>query len=706
MPGFMRLYAQTRGFNLGRPAAARPTPDGKTVLFLRALPNKPSLMLFAFDVATAQTRMLMTPEQLLNGAEETLSVEEKARRERMRITVGGFTSYELSEDGTFLLVPLSGRLFTLHLSNQKVTELPVGKGVLDPHLSPTGKHASYVRDNTLWVMDLATRKERAVTPVGTPLKTYGLAEFVAQEEMGRMRGHWWSPDGQALLFEEADSTGVEEFHIQDPMHPEVAPVAFRYPRAGKANAVVRLGITSIKDAKVTWLKWDAVNYPYVAVAQWKNNAPPVLLVQDRRQRQQLLLAAAPKTCATQTLLAEKDDAWLNIRPDMPRWLEDGSAFLWATERNGAWELEVHNKDGSLRHTLLDVNSGLRDVVDVDDKAGTVTFLSGVDPLSNVLQRVPLTGGAPVTVGQEEGTRSVTFGKSHDVFVESRASAEAFRTVEVRRGDGTLLGPLPSIHTEPPFRPNVRFLKVGDGAGFYAAVVLPRSFDTQWKYPVILDVYGGPHHNTVVGVLDMYLRAQWLADHGYIVVSVDGRGTPLRGRAWERAIVGDFSVIPLQDQVSGLKHVLKKFPQADSKRVGVMGWSFGGTMAALAVLKRPDVFQTAVSGAPVVDWQDYDTHYTERYLGLPDENPQGYTQSNLMTHAKDLERPLLLIHGTADDNVYFFHSLKLSNALFRAGKPHTVLPLSGFTHMVPEPAVTEKLWERMVGHLSETLHPTL
>jgi dipeptidyl-peptidase-4 len=238
------------------------------------------------------------------------------------------------------------------------------------------------------------------------------------------------------------------------------------------------------------------------------------------------------------------------------------------------------------------------------------------------------------------------------------------------------------------------------------LVRPRNFQPGKKYPVLVHVYGGPHHNQVMSVAGMYMLDQWLADHGFIVFMADGRGTGGRGTTWEQAISGNFGDIPLDDQVAALQAAGERFPEMDLSRVGVFGWSFGGYMAALAVLRRPDVFHVGVAGAPVVDWRDYDTCYTERYISTPKENPDGYDRSSLLTYAPQLRRPLLLIHGTADDNVLFFHSLKLSQALFRAGKPHELLPLPGLTHMVPDPVITERMWGRIVGAFAAVLHPEL
>jgi dipeptidyl-peptidase 4 len=329
---YLRDYAETRGFMLGRPSAAKPTPDGKAVLFLRAQARVPKLRLYEFDVAGGKTRELLTPEQVLKGAEEKLSPEEKARRERMRVSVGGFTNFQLSEDGSLILVSLSGKLYVVPRNGGDIQELQTGPGtVLDPKFSLDGKSVAYVRDNDVYVYDLATRKEQRVTTGGTEQRSHGLAEFVAQEEMSRFSGYWWSPDARFIAYEEADATGVEVWYVSDPIHPEQPAQTSYYPRPGKANVKVKLGIIPVTGGDTVWVNWDAEHYPYLAAVRWDKHGPLTLLVQTRDQKEQQLLQVDPATGKTRRLLTEQDDAWLNLQQDGPRWLEDGKRFLWVHE---------------------------------------------------------------------------------------------------------------------------------------------------------------------------------------------------------------------------------------------------------------------------------------------------------------------------------------------------------------------------------------
>jgi dipeptidyl-peptidase-4 len=701
---YLRDHTQTRGFMLGRPAGAKPTPDGKAVLFLRSAPRVPKMHLYEFEVASGKTRELLTPEQVLKGAEEHLTPEEKARRERMRVSVGGFTGFQISEDGSLILVSLSGKLYVIERPGGKVTELQTGPGtILDPKFSPDGKQVAYVRDQDVYALDLAAHKETRVTTGGSEKLTHGLAEFVAQEEMSRYSGYWWSPDSRSIVYEEADAGDVEVWYVSDPAKPERAPEPSFYPRPGKANVSVRLGVTSAAGGdKTTWITRDRERYPYLATVRWDKGAPLTLAVQTRDQKELVLLLADPETGKTTPLVKETDPAWVNLHQDMPKWLEDGSAFLWTSERDGGPQLELRDRTGDLRRVLVPPAAGYEGLVDLDSAGGQVVYRASADPTQVQLFRVSLKGGDPEPLTHEPGVYAAAFSRDHAVYTLTTASSSAMPRTTVHRADGTRLGDLPSVAEDPPFVPRAELVTVGDGPGFHAAVTRPREFDAHKRYPVLVNVYAGPGVIHVTVPMNSRLLDQWLADQGFIVVSLDGRGTPGRGRDWERAISKHFGSVPLDDQVAGLRALGKRFPEMDLDRVGIFGWSFGGYVSALAVLKRPDVYKAAVAGAPVVDWLDYDTHYTERYLGMPDTDAAAYKEGSLLTYAAGLSRPVLLVHGTADDNVYFRHTLKLSDALFRAGKDFELLPLPGLTHMVPDPVVMQRLWSRIAMHFQQHL----
>lgn len=738
-PNYLQLHARTRGFQLGRPQRAVPTPDGKQVLFLRSTAESPELRLFEYDVATKKTRELLSPAQLLQGAAEQLGPEEKARRERLRQSMRGFSGFELSPDGSFLLIPLSGKLYTYSRKNGEVSELrpsvepssksgkpdspppPDGEPLFDPQLSPDGRLIGYVRGRDLYVLDLVSRRERRLTHSNHPQLSYGLAEFVAQEELHRYSGFFFSPDGQHIAFTEVDNRPVETLYVNDVLRPDLAPHPLRYPRAGGENAVVRLAVLSLKNpnATPTFVDWPRERFPYLATVIWQPGGPLLLTVLTRDQHDLALYSAEPtnkdddkSAWRTNQILTERDESWINIDQEVPRVLRDGSGFLWTSERSGGLELELRDLSGRLLRTLVSREQGFRKLLDVDVENGQVIYAAAVEPTEQHLYRVPIMGGTAVSLSPTSGWHMATFGRGHRAFVRQSFSLQGVpqTTVHVLNAaatpgtdDTTPAGTLPSVAREPPYTPRTEILQVGPQA-YRVSITRPRNFASGQgkKYPVIVDVYGGPHHVHVMPVAGRYMLDQWLADHGFIVFSADGRGTPGRGTAWERAVSGNFGDIPLDDQVDALRAAAERHPELDLKRVGIFGWSFGGYMAALAVLRRPDVFAAGVAGAPVVDWRDYDTCYTERYLGMPNENKDGYDRSSLLTYAKDLRRPLLILHGTADDNVLFVHSLKLSNALFRAGKPHELIPLPGLTHMVPDPIVTERMWGRIVSFFSSAL----
>jgi len=697
---FFRDLAETRSYSLGQPVSPKFTPDGKTVIFLRGGARDPVLRLFAFDIATQHERELITPAQLLGSAEEKLSPEEKSRRERARVSTRGFAAFQLSKDGTRLVVSLSGKLYLLTLADLNAVELP-GQGWIDPRLSPDGKYLAAVADNELHVIDLEARTAKAITSGATATLHHGVAEFVAQEEMDRREGYWWSPDSTHLAYQENDEAGVEVRYIADPLQPNAKPQTQFYPRAGTANTKVRLGVIARTGGTTQWIEWDREAYPYLARVVWDTLAAPLsILVQNRAQQKQLLLAADPTIGKTRVLLTEADAAWLDLdEVRMPVWLNSGKQFIWTTERKGAWQMELRNTNGTFVRALTSVNFGYRRFVALDEKRQFVSVLGGTTPTDVHLWQVPLKGGTAKQFSTDRGIHSAVFSDDRTSYVHS------FQLLNGSSGSEVISGPnkiaLPSVAETPDSLPNVELTKATGAHTFDAAIIRPHKFVRGQKYPVIVSVYAGPTTKFVTSALRSYFIDQWMADQGYIVVRIDGRGTPGYDRAWERVVRGNLIDIALNDQIDGLKALAAQYPELDLARVGVSGWSFGGYFSAMATIRRPDIFRAGVAGAPVVTWENYDTHYTERYLGLPAEAPEAYRVSNVTTYAKDLKQPLLIIHGLTDDNVYAQHSLQLVDALFMAGKAYEFMPMLG-THMVSDPIVRQSQQERIMAFFARAL----
>lgn len=703
-PAFLEQFAATFRFRLGQPTGITCVPGGESVLFLRSGPRSFAQDLYEFDLASGTERVLLTAEQILGGGEEHLTAEELARRERMRMASRGIASYSLSKDGSKILVPLSGRLFVVDRRSGERRELISDAGYpIDPRFSPDASMIACVRGGEVYITDVESGVERRITSGAGGTIENGLAEFVAQEEMDRREGYWWSPDGDFIAFQRTDTSGMEVFTIADPLNPEKPAQTWPYPRAGKANARVTLGIVSTRNgsAEPTWVRWDDVAFPYLARVHWPEKGAMTILVQNREQTEQLLLEVEPTTGGTRELLRERDEAWLNLHGG-PKWIEDGKQFVWLSEP--AAVLEVRARDGALVRSLTEPGFEVLDVPAVNDTAGTAYIIASSDPTQRHIWRI-VTDSTKQRhrLTEEPGIHGVTFARDFSSSVRTQSLRDGTRAWRVLDASGAERGSLRSVAEALPFGVQAEFTRVrGRTQDYHAVVIRPRNFVRGAVYPVILSVYGGPGHFYVTSATVGMLLDQWYADHGFIVVRIDGRGTPGRGRDWERAIKNDLGTIPLEDQVEALGALGRRFPELDLSRVGVYGWSFGGYFSAMAAMRRPDIFRCGVAGAPVADWRDYDTHYTERYMGLPDVNRAGYDKASVLTYCKDLQAPLLIIHGTADDNVYFMHSLKMCDALFRAGRHFEFLALPGFTHMVPDPQVTKSLYGRIAQFFVEHL----
>jgi dipeptidyl-peptidase-4 len=685
---FPRLSARTGRFTLGIPRSFAVAPDGSKVWFVRTPDGVTRTgLLYEFDARTGVESLLVDPRTLLDG-DEDLPPEEQARRERSRESGAGIIGFSVDDTGRWAAFALSGQVWAVHLGIRAATALPTPGSAIDPRVDPTGRHIAYVSSRELRVISVSGEDDRSLAAPETDTESWGLAEFIAAEELGRFRGFWWAPDGRSLLVEHYDEAPVQVWHVADPANPSVASAPHRYPAAGSPNATVSLWHIEL-DGNRTEITWDHTQFEYLTSVTWNDHGGPVIQVLSRDQRRAQILAADVESGTTNVLRELTDAAWIDVT-SAPR-LAEGGRLVSVEDLPRRRRLVV---DGT---AVGDDRWQVRQIVGAHGDGVIVT--ASADPAEVHLVRFGFDGS---TEAITDGTavHEAAVGGSTLVVVRSELETPA-TTISVSSEHGTHT--IATVSEPAPFTPQVTVLNAGP-ENLRTAVVLPEGHRPgSRRLPVLMNPYGGPHAQRVLASGRMFLESQWLANQGYCVIVADGRGTPGRDPAWERAVLNDLATPVLADQVTALNAVAEAFPDdVDVSRVGIMGWSFGGYLAALAVLRRPDVFHVAVAGAPVTDWRLYDTAYTERYLGDPNQNSAAYDATSLLPSAPDLSRPLLLIHGLADDNVFAAHTLQLSAALTAAGRPLDVLPLSGITHMASQETVAEGLATLQAAYLAEHL----
>ncbi len=771
---FPRRQARTRRFTLGAPRNIRVSDDGSRVAFLRSSgPEDPVNALWVLDVASGVERLAADPRRLdadgrassgRGSAEDALPAAERARRERVRESGSGIVSYDADPRLTTAVFALAGTLWRVDLGTGEAVVLAARPGAFDPRLAPDCRRVAYVCGSALRITGDGPDCEVIAESRDTDAVTWGLAEFVAAEEMGRTRGHWWSPQGRRLLAARVDAAPVKRWWISAPAEPEAAPSEVRYPAAGTANAVVGLAVFDVSDLGLVEtlraepslcgvehlacpamtseknekpgveprrvgveprrvdVAWDADGWEYLAAVDWSAEGL-LLTVQTRDQRKLAVLDADPDTGVCSTRYQVSDDAWVELVPGVPRLA--GGRLVTVEDRGPARRLCADGQAITPDHVQV------RRVEHADEAGAIVT--ASVDPTDVNVASIGWDGAIEwLTVGR--GVNSAAAGGSTAVITRQSMNRPGLRctvhsiggravstlggkagaareppsslrharqgvisggvdngVAETRkaRRENRNIHQIASHAADPGINLNVRIVALGPKRLATAIVMAARAHPAE-PLPVLVDPYGGPHAQRVLHAQAQYHTSQWFADQGFAVVVIDGRGTPGRGPDFERAVSGDLAGPVLEDQIEGLHAAARLEPRLDLSRVAIRGWSFGGYLAALAVLRRPDVFGAAIAGAPVTDWRLYDTHYTERYLGHPDETPANYLRTDLIRLAPRLRQPLMLIHGLADDNVVSAHTLRLSQALLEAGRLHTVLPLSGVTHMTSQEQVAENL----------------
>jgi dipeptidyl-peptidase 4 len=702
---FPRQSARTLRFSLGAPRAFTVSPDGSRVAFLRSSAGDDRRQkLWVLDLGDGEAegggeRLVADGDVLLAGGSEDLTPEERARRERSREGAAGIVGYATDAAVELAAFALSGRLFAADLRSGTTRELTAATPVVGPRPSPDGTHVAYVSGNALRVTGVDADSDVVLAEPDGDDVTWGLAEFIAEEEMSRHRGFWWAPSSELILAARVDNSPISRWWISDPANPGQAPTQVRYPAAGTDNADVRLAVLGLDGTRVD-VEWDRQAYPYLADVHWSGNRPPLLHLLARDQRTAVVVSVDVASGQTSTEHAEHDDDWLDLFDGVPARAGDGR-LVHITDREDARVLTV----GDLALTGPELH--VRSVLDVGDQTVLVRASAGEGASVAEIGEIhvyEVSERGVERVSDVAGVHSAVRTGAVTVLSTSRLDSSG-TSVRVLRG-GREVAQVASCAQVPVIRAHPELVLAGADR-IPCAVLLPTGYtDAHGPLPVLMDPYGGPHGQRVAAAQNAYLASQWFADQGFAVIVADGRGTPGRSPRWEKAIRDDFAGVILDDQISAL-HALSERYRLDLGRVAIRGWSFGGYLSALAVLRRPDVFHAGVAGAPVTDQRLYDTCYEERYLGHPAEQPEVYARNSLITDdglhlAADPVRPLLIIHGLADDNVVVAHSLRLSSALLAAGRTHEVLPLSGVTHMATQEEVAENLLLHEVDFLRRSL----
>jgi dipeptidyl-peptidase-4 len=683
---FPRQVARTRGFSLGVPRSFTVSPDGERVIYLRTKTgDDPVSCLWVFEVSGAKERLVFDPGE--EEAERDLTEAERARRERARERSSGVTAYATDEAVRRAVFTVGGRMFLADLVEGSARELSAPGAVDDPRLDRSGDQIAFVVEGTLHVREIEGGVRELASPDATD--TYwGLAEFVAAEEMRRFRGHWWSPDGSSLAATHVDERDVQVWQISDPTDPAAEPRSVRYPQAGTNDAIVTLWVFDVESGDRIQVEWDRARFPYLTRVEWSQGGPLVLLVQTRDQRTVQLLEVDGET--TKVVAEQSDPEWIDLTEDAPVRLNDGRVVdVVADRETDTYRMTV---DGS---PVTPPGLQVRAVLSAG--SGVLFRASDGDPTEIHLWRWTPGDGA-VRLSEEPGVHSGAEGGP--VLVRVSATAQTARSTATVLRSGEVVGSIENVSEDPVIQPRQAFLTLGERE-LRAALLVPRGREPQGPLPVLMDPYGYPHGARVLKSAAAHLTSQWFADQGFAVLVVDGRGVDGRGPAWDRLVYRDFS-LALEDQVDALHAAADRFGFLDLDRVGIRGWSGGGVLSALAVLRRPDVFHAAIAGAPVTDMRLYDTHYMERYLGKPDEEPEAYRRSSPLPDAAALSRPMLLIHGLADDNVFVANTLRFSAALFEAGKWHELVLIPNATHLTRSSAVTENILRIQLDFLRRTV----
>jgi len=672
------------------PKQLKISPDGQRVTYIKGKENDYERYdLWEYHIPSKQTRMLFNADDLHTGA-ETLSDEEKARRERKREYGSGIMRYFWSNDGKALLFPLAGDAYYYKIGSEKARQLlNTPQFETDFQFSPKGNFISYIREQNLYVMEIASGKETAITNTGGGTIKFGMAEFVAQEEMDRMTGYWWSPDESKIAFTKVDESPVDIITRSEIYADNIKMIEQRYPRAGSDNVNIELAVYDFAKRKTDWIDLGKEKDIYLARGKWMNNSQHFTYQWQSRNQQQLQLRSFNTQTGKQTqLLEETSNTWININDGL-HFLKQSEQFVWISERDGYNHIYLYNNNGSKVKQLTSGQWVVNDIVAIDEKSQSIYFTGRADTaIEKHLYKVQLNGENLQRISQRSGFHDIAFSKDASAYVDTFSDINTPPQVSLHDNQGEHMfwleeNAVNEQHPLHPYKaqwvmPEFGKFKTQDGVTLHYRMWKPEQI--QGKHPVIVFVYGGPHAQVVTN--EWYRQRGLMMQHwvnkGYIVFTVDNRGSNYRGKAFEEPIYQKMGDIEVKDQVAGVQF-LHTLPYVDKERIGVYGHSYGGYMALMAMFKAGDYFQAGVAGAPVTDWRLYDTHYTERYMGDPRTLDNAYTNASVFPYAENLKGKLLIYHGMADDNVLFTNSTMLYKHLQDLGKTFEVMDYPGKKH---------------------------
>ncbi|MBB6086646.1 S9 family peptidase [Wenzhouxiangella marina] len=702
------------------------SPAGDRVTFVRAREDDRDLMdLWEYHLADGVTRRLVAADAVV-ADEGELSEAERARRERARIAnLRGIVEYRWSADGRFLIFPLAGDIYLLDLQDESGTVRQITASDsfdTDPKVSSDGEHVAFIRERNLWVAEVASGEARALTEDASETVANGVAEFIAQEEMGRSTGYWWSPDSRRIAFLQIDESPIDITRRYEIEAGEINMIEQRYPYAGTPNVSYRLGLVDLDSGERRWI--DLGNDSgdnrdiYIPRVQWHPDGRHLSLQRQSRDQQTLdLILVDTDTLTQRVLLTETSDTWINLHDDL-HFLERMDAFIWASERSGFKHLYLYDLEGSLIRPLTGGDWGVDEVVGVDAELGLVYFTgSEVSPQEKHLYRQSLMTSSPEIVSRisrRSGWHEVRMDRAGRVYVDLYSSSSQPPQLSLHSADGErvawlLENRLDDNHPYGPYRAGHRPSEFGhlvgpEGQKLFYRLIRPADFDPAEQYPVFLYVYGGPTSRLAVNSWGRRsMIEQYMARRGYVVFTLDNRGVERQGKAFQDEAYLKLGQIEMVDQMVGVDW-LRSQPWVDPERIGIFGWSYGGYMALMAASQYPGEFAASVAVAPVTDWALYDTHYTERYLSTPQAAPEAYERGNVLSYADAIRDPLLLIHGMADDNVLFTHSTMLMQQLQEQAIDFELMTYPGEKHAISGAGQRLHVYRTLTRFLDRHLRP--